>query len=251
MKLNETQIAEACRVAELVYSGQLKKRDGARTLEAESGVNASYAGMLIDIYASLVNGQEFKRTTSSQAMRALLEQIQLSRGQSALANALGALESHIRYYEAHYETTMAQMREMLTDVRSSKASPPTMELVQRQLQASVERALSDSSQARRSRLAAAPAKPRTMVVQATVYLRNADVVAEVLLRANGTCERCRNSAPFLRAKDGTPYLEVHHKEKLANGGDDTVENAIALCPNCHRDLHFGRHAAGVIEGGRK
>lgn len=239
MKLNETQIAEACRVAELVYSGQLKKRDGSRMLEADSGFNASYAGMLIDIYSSLVNGREFRRTTSTQAMRALLEQIQHAHGHAGLANALVALDAHIRYYEAHYETTMAQMREMLTDVRSSQANPPTMELVQRQLQASVDRALSDSSQARRSRLAAASAKPRTMLVQTTVYLRNPDVVAEVLVRADGTCERCGNSAPFLRAKDGTPYLEVHHKEKLANGGDDTVENAIALCPNCHRREHFG------------
>jgi 5-methylcytosine-specific restriction protein A len=78
-----------------------------------------------------------------------------------------------------------------------------------------------------------------MLVQTAVHLRNADVVAEVLIRANGTCERCGKNAPFLRAKDGTPYLEVHHKEKLANGGDDTVENAIALCPNCHRREHFG------------
>jgi 5-methylcytosine-specific restriction protein A len=26
---------------------------------------------------------------------------------------------------------------------------------------------------------------------------------------------------------------------LAEGGEDTVENALALCPNCHRRLHFG------------
>ncbi len=25
---------------------------------------------------------------------------------------------------------------------------------------------------------------------------------------------------------------------LANNGDDTVENAIALCPNCHRKAHY-------------
>jgi 5-methylcytosine-specific restriction protein A len=72
-----------------------------------------------------------------------------------------------------------------------------------------------------------------------VYERNADVIAEVLLRANGTCERCGNSAPFLRKSDGSPYLEVHHKVRLADGGDDTVENAIAICPNCHRRAHFG------------
>lgn len=33
--------------------------------------------------------------------------------------------------------------------------------------------------------------------------------------------------------------EVHHKVPLSAGGDDTVENAIALCPNCHRKAHFG------------
>ncbi|WAG20214.1 HNH endonuclease [Burkholderia gladioli] len=72
-----------------------------------------------------------------------------------------------------------------------------------------------------------------------IFLRNADVVAEVLHRANGACERCKNPAPFLRKKDGSPYLEVHHVQQLANDGEDTVDNAIALCPNCHREMHFG------------
>jgi 5-methylcytosine-specific restriction protein A len=35
-------------------------------------------------------------------------------------------------------------------------------------------------------------------------------------------------------------LEVHHKIRLADGGFDTVENAIAVCPNCHRQCHHGR-----------
>jgi len=26
---------------------------------------------------------------------------------------------------------------------------------------------------------------------------------------------------------------------LSQGGEDIVENAIATCPNCHRQLHFG------------
>ncbi|MEY0334745.1 HNH endonuclease [Providencia rettgeri] len=32
---------------------------------------------------------------------------------------------------------------------------------------------------------------------------------------------------------------MHHVEWLANGGEDSVENAIALCPNCHREAHYG------------
>jgi hypothetical protein len=71
------------------------------------------------------------------------------------------------------------------------------------------------------------------------FIRNPNVVAEVLERASGVCEECSNPAPFIKASDGTPYLEVHHKIRLADGGDDTVDNAIAVCPNCHRKLHYG------------
>lgn len=81
--------------------------------------------------------------------------------------------------------------------------------------------------------------PDEYVVTTRAFKRDAYVIAEVLLRANGICERCCKEAPFKRASDGTPYLEVHHKEWLSKGGEDTVENAIAVCPNCHRELHFG------------
>ncbi|MFX5176317.1 HNH endonuclease, partial [Acinetobacter baumannii] len=53
------------------------------------------------------------------------------------------------------------------------------------------------------------------------------------------CECCGSLAPFSRRRDGSPYLEVHHKRPLSKGGDDTVENAVALCPNCHRFEHHG------------
>ncbi len=85
-----------------------------------------------------------------------------------------------------------------------------------------------------------PIKPAQVDVPASkTYRRNPYVVVEVLERAKGICERCEIPAPFTRATDKTPYLEVHHKIHLAHDGDDTVENAIALCPNCHRELHFG------------
>ena len=81
--------------------------------------------------------------------------------------------------------------------------------------------------------------PKKILVTTTAYQRNPDVIVEVLERANGICENCGNPAPFARQRDGTPYLEVHHKLQLSLGGEDTVENAIALCPNCHRKSHYG------------
>lgn len=75
-----------------------------------------------------------------------------------------------------------------------------------------------------------------------MFRRNPDVVAGVLYRAEGTCEGCGNPAPFIRASDGTAYLEVHHKKRLASGGEDTVENAMATGSNCHRELYYGLSA---------
>ena len=98
--------------------------------------------------------------------------------------------------------------------------------------------LRDSTEARMKRLARAEVVPKRVKLITFSFVRNPDVVAEVLVRANGVCHTCGNKAPFIRRSDSTPYLEVHHKRPLAQGGKDTIENAIALCPNCHRKAHY-------------
>lgn len=115
----------------------------------------------------------------------------------------------------------------------------TEETVQRRFEEQVERAKKDTAAARQERLKSAAKTPRTVTVMAKVFERNPDVVVEVLRRAGGVCERCRKPAPFMRRSDGSPYLEVHHKIPLSQDGEDSIENAVALCPNCHRDEHFG------------
>lgn len=108
-----------------------------------------------------------------------------------------------------------------------------------ELYARVRTSLRLTSLERQRRLKASPKHAKRIEVQSSAFVRNPDVIAEVLERAGGVCEECRNPAPFVRKSDGTPYLEVHHVIQLAVGGEDTVENAIALCPNCHRKRHFG------------
>lgn len=82
-------------------------------------------------------------------------------------------------------------------------------------------------------------KPEKIEVLTYMYKRNPYVIIEVLNRSEGICELCKNIAPFVRKSDGTPYLEIHHLIPLSENGDDTVENTMALCPNCHRKLHYG------------
>ncbi|VVD82406.1 HNH endonuclease [Pandoraea commovens] len=107
----------------------------------------------------------------------------------------------------------------------------------------IQKSLVDSQVSRARRLKTAVKAPTKVRAVTDIFIRNADVVAEVLFQAKGYCQRCTKPAPFLRKADGSPYLEVHHKVRLSDGGEDTVENAIALCPNCHRELHFGTASA--------
>ncbi len=81
-----------------------------------------------------------------------------------------------------------------------------------------------------------PKQVRTISYQ---FVRDPAVVAHALRVANGVCGDCRKPAPFISKRTGLPYLEVHHKITLATGGEDTIENVIALCPNGHRMRHHG------------
>lgn len=71
-----------------------------------------------------------------------------------------------------------------------------------------------------------------------MFVRDPKVAGWVRANAEGRCEACCANAPF-RRDDGVPYLEVHHLRPLAEGGPDATDNAIAICPNCHRELHSG------------
>ncbi len=111
--------------------------------------------------------------------------------------------------------------------------------IQTKFELAVEKSKQSSSADRQARLQIASKNPEKITTTSVSFRRNPDVVAEVLERAKGICEKCKNPAPFNRKKDNTPYLEVHHKTRLADDGEDSVKNAIALCPNCHREAHFG------------
>lgn len=90
-------------------------------------------------------------------------------------------------------------------------------------------------------------RPGTTTSQVVQYERDPLVKAWVLKQAGGVCECCGKDAPF-ETTDGHPFLEVHHVRKLAEGGSDTTSNAVAICPNCHRALHYGMKAKELVAG---
>ena len=89
----------------------------------------------------------------------------------------------------------------------------------------------------RHKASEAAKKPGAREVVGKQYQRNEYVAEEARLRAAGICQLCELPAPFSNKSD-QPYLEVHHVVWLAKGGDDSLENTVALCPNCHRKMHI-------------
>lgn len=82
-----------------------------------------------------------------------------------------------------------------------------------------------------------PRVPNTQIVHKVVYERNASIKGWILQNAKGYCEGCNHPAPFYFSA-GHGFLEVHHVKSLATGGTDSLQNAVALCPNCHRRCHY-------------
>lgn len=121
-------------------------------------------------------------------------------------------------------------------LRSGTVPTPEIQAI-RALDARREKQLANKSLTQLRELARrGNAAPERRASSSTVAVRNAAVAAYAKAAARGTCDLCQHPAPF-RTKAGAPYLECHHIHWLARGGPDTIENAVALCPNCHRKVH--------------
>jgi len=233
------QIQAAYLTAASVYDGKTKAEVGAKILHEQHGLNVNTSRDLINQYRSLVSGTEFKRSLSAMTLNHYLVSILNDRGRAVAKNAIAATKLHIAYYEKIVQTRMIKLRSCVADFETTLAVPVGTSIYEAKLAAAVESARKDGAAARRRRLAAAPKLPITEVTTIRIFVRNPDVIAEVLELAKGICGGCGTAAPFQRKSNGTPYLEVHHKVQLSADGEDTVENAIALCPNCHRKQHYG------------
>jgi hypothetical protein len=75
------------------------------------------------------------------------------------------------------------------------------------------------------------------------YVRDPRVRDAVRRRAAGKCELC--GEPGFQTIAGERYIECHHVIALVNDGADRMSNVIGLCPNHHREAHFGARAADL------
>jgi len=81
----------------------------------------------------------------------------------------------------------------------------------------------------------------SVVVQAIKHDNR--VRAHAIKRARGKCEYC--NVQGFATTNGRFYVEAHHIIALCEAGRDTVDNVIALCPQHHRQAHYGKDAESL------
>jgi 5-methylcytosine-specific restriction endonuclease McrA len=75
-----------------------------------------------------------------------------------------------------------------------------------------------------------PKKKRISLNRNSVAWNN--LVKEVFLRDGFICQKCREPFSF-------KCLAPHHVKSVGSGGDDTAENLISVCKECHYKIHNG------------
>lgn len=121
-------------------------------------------------------------------------------------------------------------------VNNEKPAPVSEDIIieRRRREERKARRLSDAELEKRAKNARSRSGSRN--ISTNTYERDPYVSEYAKRSANGICQLCDQEAPFI-GKDSKPYLETHHIIWLSHGGEDTITNTVALCPNCHRKMH--------------
>lgn len=234
--ITDDAVVAAFEAAERCFLASAQIRDEVEALFESHSMNRGSARDFIQNYARMRSGQRYTRTLNGFATNYFLDQIEKRHGKEHLSIALHAVRQHVAYYESLGHGRLNNIREI---VASHDSTPLMIVPTQEEELAAVENALTLEPGILRAAANKVVGKPRTSVTSVIYYYRNRFVAAQALARAAGKCEACHQSAPFTRASNGNPYLEIHHKQRLADDGDDTLANVLALCPNCHRKAHYG------------
>lgn len=216
MKIAPSEYHAAYAHARKVHAGTMRPKDAKKHL-VDVGLNSNSAADFIYIFRQMVRGQIYKRAMSADATKYFIRSIRRDYGEAVFQNALAALRAHIPYNGGamlghlaildKYGVARPAEPDRGTGLDDLDSPPTGSEL---------------------------PDRAKRI---AYVFRRDNKVRAHVLKRANGKCEHCGSEGFLL--PDGNRYVEAHHVIALASAGRDTIQNVIGLCPDHHREAHYG------------
>lgn len=213
----------AYKCGQQVHAG-LKGPTSARDELIESGLSGGTATNYIYNLRHMLAGRVYKRAMSVESTDDFLAWIHQDYGPAALRNAISSLEKHIPYFRKSSPSPMEGHVRVLEKYRLILGGSPAENS-----------AIDDLFSKPEGNTSPDRAKRTSMVI-----IRDPQVRAFVINRADGKCEYCGSQGFIL--PNGHRYVEAHHIISLANSGYDTIENVIALCASHHREAHFGADA---------
>jgi hypothetical protein len=89
-----------------------------------------------------------------------------------------------------------------------------------------------------SRAVKAKRKPDSQQTSTTTYYRDPAIIAFVHRRSEYRCEMPKCNYVGFKKLNGEFFIETHHIKPLSEDGEDSISNVAALCPNCHRKMHY-------------
>jgi 5-methylcytosine-specific restriction protein A len=84
-------------------------------------------------------------------------------------------------------------------------------------------------------------KPAEFTRLIKAIARSKKVVNLIKKRSRGVCKICGEEG--FEKRDGDIYVEAHHIKELSKSMIDLPNNMMAVCPTCHRILHYGSEKA--------
>ena len=81
-----------------------------------------------------------------------------------------------------------------------------------------------------------PSEPKTIKVKGTVYKRENSVIAKIKILRDFKCQICGTA---IVKKDGSKYVEAAHITTKPDGGNESPDNILLLCPNHHKEFDLG------------
>ena len=84
-----------------------------------------------------------------------------------------------------------------------------------------------------------------------IYPRDRKTAVNAMTRANHSCEVDENHPSFIRKNTNLNYTEPHHLIPMSyqdsfENSLDVEANIVALCSNCHNQIHYGADAEKLI-----
>lgn len=110
MNIPDSASVAAYDVAKRVYTGALDRESGLTSLTIAHSMNRNSAADYLGIFACMLEGRRYTRTSNAFATDYFLSQIHADFGSDGLRNALAAVDLHAGYYERLRKLTLNKIR---------------------------------------------------------------------------------------------------------------------------------------------